>query len=598
MTALTPAQAAAWSEALTIWGVSMHAPELVADAHEGSFAWFTFPPQVFVDLAEARRDGVEGQLASIFAHEIGHHVLSPSTRTTGLKITQQIARAVAVSSAEPRSDLPAVARSLGNLWSDMLINVRVARRQAQLRPDVEPEMIGVWRRLAARPATTLSWWVVLRAYELLWALPDGTLAGDRPHAERPWTIRRRASSERSDGPPPDPALDAELVAETVRTFATDPVAGALRWGMIMAAYLDRPVPLGGCAGEADAAPPTAAELTEVLRDPRLQERPVHPALVAAGRAGEVSPTDQTGGSVGQGYGLADTLALWASAEPEAVVRAWYEAEARRWVRPLQAPAPVGVARAGLPGALEVWEVDEDPMTIDWPATLVAGPRVVPGVTTRRRTTLPDEPETRFAGIELDLYIDSSGSMLHPQNESPAVLAGTIVVGSVLRAGGRVRVTSFSGTGEVTSTTDFTRRGGDAMAALLTYFGGGTTFPLDLLARRYLGTPRTVPGRPAPHRHLLVLSDDGLASLFGQGQEAYAHVAAEVARRLDTGTLMVLDPRRTIAERAAAAGYAVSYLESMADAPPACARLAATIVLGPGRGTAGGRPRTGPGVRRG
>jgi len=548
----------------------------VDDAGQGSFAWFSFPPQVHVDLAEARRDGVEDQLASIFAHEIGHHVLAPSTRTAGLKITQQLARALAVGAAERRPDLGAVARRLGNLWSDLLINVRVARRQAQVHPDVEPGMITVWRRLSAPghgDAPTAAWWVVLRAYELLWSLPDGTLARDRPRP--PLAVPGPDGGVAS---PPDPALDAELLAETVRTFAVDPVGGALRFGMLMAPYVDAPVPTQACAGEADATPPTAAELAEVLRDPRLQEEPVHPAL--AGHAGPAPAGDATpGGSLGQGYGLADTLALWESADADVVVRAWYEAAARRWVRPLREPAPVAPSTADLPGALEVWGVDEDPTKIDWPGTLVGGPRVVPGVTTRRRTSLPDEPETRWEPVELDLYVDSSGSMRHPRDESPAVLAGAVVIGSVLRAGGRVRVTSFSGPGQVGGTRGPTRRAEDAMAALLTFFGGGTTFPLDLLAQRHLAAVRAVPGRPAPRRHLLVLSDDGLDSMFGEGQPAYAHVAAEVAARLDTATLMVQDPRRSIGGQALAAGYAVSYVDSMADAPEACARLAAAITGG-------------------
>lgn len=571
---LTPAQEAAWSEALALWGVRLRPPVLVADAHQGSFAWFSFPPQVHVDLAEARRDGVEDQLASIFAHEIGHHVLAPSTRVAGLTITQQMARAIAVGSVEPRPDLPALARRLGNLWSDLLINVRVARRQGQVHPDVEPGMVTVWRRLAASgPAPSTLWWLVLRAYELLWSLPDGTLASDRPRTPVP-----AAGPDGRPSTPTDPALDAELLAETVRTFAVDPVGGALRFGMLVAPYLDAPVPVQACAGEADAAPPTAAELAEVLRDPRLQEEPVHPAL--AGRRGAAPAGDgRAEGSSGQGYGLAQTLELWSSADPDAVMRAWYEAAARRWVRPLREPAPTRPAPPDLPGALEVWDVDEDPTLIDWPATLVGGPRVVPGVTTRRRTTLPDEPEPRWTGVELDLYVDCSGSMRHPSHESPAVLAGAIVIGSVLRAGGRVQVTSFSGPGQVAGTAGPTRRAEDAMAALLTFFGGGTTFPLDLLAQRHLGVERSVPGRPSPRRHLLVLSDDGLASLFGAGQPAYAHVAAEVARRLDTATLMVEDPGHRIDEEARAAGYDVSYVDTMEDAPAACARLAAVITGG-------------------
>lgn len=583
---LSVAQRAAWADALALWDVRLGSPTPRPDAHQGSFAWFSFPPQVFFDLPEAERLGVADRLESIFAHEIGHHVLSPSTRLTSLKITQQLARALTVSLPDRVGPIAAEAADLANLWSDLLINVRVAARQGQRNPGSEPEMIALWRVLGRQPSGSTLWWVVLRAYEVLWSMPTGVLAGPHPPP---------AGLVAYEGQPPDPALDATLLAETVRTFATDPVRGALRFGMLMAPYLAEPPPRrprramaagaagpGGCGGSLDGQPPTLAELEQILGDARLQEAPEHPALAAARRAGlaDVSPPDpaaEVGAPSGQGYGLAETLALWSSADPDAVTAAWYAAAARRWVRPILAPVRAGVAEV-LRGPAELWESDEDLDLIDWPATLIASPRVVPGVTTRRQADLPDTPPPRTEGIELDLYLDSSGSMPEPREGSPAVLAAMIVTGSVLRSGGRVRVTSFSGPGEVAGTGGFTRHRPEAVNALLTYFGGGTTFPLDLLARRYLarGATGLTGGR---RRHLLVLSDDGLTSMFGEGQPAYAEVAARVATRLDTATLIVQDSAHEVEPFAHAAGYQVAYLESMADAPAACAKLAAAVFGG-------------------
>jgi hypothetical protein len=119
---------------------------------------------------------------------------------------------------------------------------------------------------------------------------------------------------------------------------------------------------------------------------------------------------------------------------------------------------------------------------------------------------------------------------------------------------------------------FTRDRLEIMRQLTTFFCGGTSFPLDLLADRY------PPGERDRDelRHLVVLSDDGLASLFGAGQEEYAGVAAAVRRRLDTATLLVQDRSRSVAGPAAEAGYAVDYLDTMSDAPAVCTRLAAHI----------------------
>lgn len=111
-----------------------------------------------------------------------------------------------------------------------------------------------------------------------------------------------------------------------------------------------------------------------------------------------------------------------------------------------------------------------------------------------------------------------------------------------------------------------------MRQLTTFFGGGTVFPLDLLADRY--PPGERDGDEL--RHLVVLSDDGLMSLFGSGQEEYAGVAAAVRRQLATAALLVQDRSRSVAAPAAEAGYGVDYLDNMADAPAVCARLAAHI----------------------
>lgn len=345
----------------------------------------------------------------------------------------------------------------------------------------------------------------------------------------------------------------------------------MTFGMVLVPYLvlesmipeGETLPGGGCA-EQDGAPATATELAQVLADPRLDEPPIHPAAAAVG----APAPDQ---APGQSYGVAQTLALFSGSDPNAVMLAWYEAQARPWIRPLLQSGR-GVAEQGIPGPLETWELGDDATELDWPATLAVNPVVVPGVTTRRRTQLPDDPVATIEAVTLDLYIDSSGSMPHPDRGSSAVLAGMILVLSVLKGGGRVRVTSWSGRGQVAGDSVYTRDRLEIMRQLTTFFGGGTVFPLDLLADRY--PPGERDGDEL--RHLVVLSDDGLMSLFGSGQEEYAGVAAAVRRQLATAALLVQDRSRSVAAPAAEAGYGVDYLDNMADAPAVCARLAAHI----------------------
>jgi hypothetical protein len=622
---LDDAQRAAWQSAQALWGVRLHDPRLEPGAAKSSFAWFSFPPQVCVDPTEARRHGVDGFYESIFAHEIGHHVLSPSTRIDSFTITQQLARAIGATGRDRMPDPDGQAHRLSNLWSDMLINTRVAEMQRKRdgASAGDPEMIGMWRVLSVEPPADQLWWVVLRAYEIIWGRPAGFLcpadppprsvthrqlppptvpAATKTEEQRVKAVEAAAAADAriaaearwAELVTTNPPLDASLLAETVRTFADDPVSGALRFGMIMAPYLitddvrgglsrSSGAPAGGgCAGQAGGTAPTGAELERVLGDPRLSEVPEHPAVTkarnAAPGAGEPrEPVDDTGDAVdglGQGYGLAETLALYSSSNTDDVVAAWYLTAARRYVRPLTQPsARPQTLDETIPGALEQWNIDDDIAAIDWSASLSRSSTIVPGVTTRFRDVLPDAPPDARESVQLDIYIDSSGSMASPQRESPGVLAGTILILSVLRGGGRARVTSFSAAGEVAGGERFTRDRAELMRDLTFYFGHGTTFPLDLYGRRYSDSSRSRRvGGTVTRNHVVVLSDDGLQSMFGAGQPQYADVARQVRRRLETATLVVQDVSHRLTGPATEAGYDVEYIDSMSDAPVACARL--------------------------
>jgi hypothetical protein len=108
---------------------------------------------------------------------------------------------------------------------------------------------------------------------------------------------------------------------------------------------------------------------------------------------------------------------------------------------------------------------------------------------------------------------------------------------------------------------------------MSFFGGGTTFPIDLYAQRHLATR---PGGTTRQRHVVVLSDDGLTSLFGAGNPEAEGVAAAVRATLTTATLVLMDRRHQVEGLAAEAGYDVIYVETMDDAPRACAQLARTL----------------------
>ncbi len=611
--ALTPETREAWDRALTTWGVRLADPRLSpgAAADAGAPAWFSFPPSITVDPQYLADHGVSDELESIFAHEIGHHVLAPSTRVDSLKIRHQMARSL--DAALARQPQQREVSFLANLWTDLLVNTRLVRLQrTDGAPPADVGIVRLSQALFSGAGHNRLWWVYLRTCELLWQLPAGSLCAQEPPpapvidaaeateeadasmsrvAERHRQLEkalRAARAERvridaqlSGATTANPVVDAVLLAETVRMFAADPVSGAARFGVITAPYfrdIDAAVRAGD-TGSSDAVrggcadgqePPTPEELGRILADQRMKDDlPPHPgSLDADGETPDDAEMAEDAASGGQAFDVAQTLSIYDDLPESAVLAAWYRSEAARWVRPYTRTVP-SHPDGGIPGPVELWE-NGDPLTeLDLPLTLRSGV-VIPGVTTRRRSQLDDEPIVQETSIDLDLYIDSSGSMLRPSVGSPAVLAGTILALSVLRGGGRLRVTSFSGPGQVAGMPRFGRDSSEIISALCAFFGKSTSFPLDLYGSRYAKLPAPT---AALQRHVVVLSDDGLVSMFGMGNEPYADVARDVRRKLTTGTLVLMDRTRRTAEVAHASGYDVIYLDTMADAPGVCTTLA-------------------------
>jgi len=141
-------------------------------------------------------------------------------------------------------------------------------------------------------------------------------------------------------------------------------------------------------------------------------------------------------------------------------------------------------------------------------------------------------------LDLDLYVDSSGSMPNPKRlVSFLTLAGAILCLSALRAGARVKVTLWSGKYQVTKTAGFVRDARAALEVLTGYYGGGTQFPIHELRETY--RQRLAGARPA---HILIISDDGVSTLFDrdeQGNDGW-RVAAEALQCAGAGGTLLLN----------------------------------------------------------
>lgn len=494
---------AAWPPALAAWSrfTRLRSPQLCLTADEarqagltGSFAMIRLVDQsVVVSLPAVVEAGVEPYAVEVLAHEIGHHVLAPATLTDHARTLARMRRALPTVEAE--------APMIANLYTDLLINDRL-QRAAGLR------MADVYRALARRGgAGGAVWAVYTRIYEILWSLERGALGGG-------------ATDDAQEG-------DAMLGARLVRSFARDWLEGAGRFAALLLPYLlndktSRPL-IGRLLDTRHAGRGgDPAGLTGV--DPGEVNGVLHPAEDPA-LTGEEVPSAGDDTSAPPREIAAHAPASGQAREPfqfgeilrasgleindhEAAVRYY-----RERAQPHLVPFPTRRLPAStdpLPEGLEPWEIGDALDAADWIQSVLQSPYVVPGMTTVQRVWGTSEgAEPAREPLDLDLYVDCSGSMPNPQHlVSYPTLAGAILALSALRAGARVQATLWSGTHEVASTPGFVRDERAILRVLTGYFGGGTAFPIHVLRETY--SSRTLSDRPV---HLLVISDDGVTTMF-------------------------------------------------------------------------------------
>lgn len=489
---------------------------------DGSFAMIRLTDQlVVIDLQQVVEHNLADLALEIMGHEIGHHILCPATLTDQGRML-----------ARMRWALPGVentAPAVANLYADLHINDRL-QRSSGLRLD------EVYRRLAAAapeaPATDL-WRLYQRIYEILWALRRGDLA---------------------PGPLPDRIEgDAQLGSRLIRAYRTDWMDGAAGFAALCLPYLtkdqDAQQVLAGWGDSLHAAggavPPG---LTDIDRDE--QRAPLHPAndprvtddAEPAAPESAAGPATGPAGARGQArepfeYGeLLRAMGLDLS-DHDVAVR-YYREAAQRHLIPFPS-RPACTAGDVVPEGVTPWTLGEPLSDIDWLRSVVRSPCVIPGVTTVKRVMAAQEGDfERPEPLDLDLYIDSSGSISNPQvTLSFLALAGAIIALSCLRAGGRVQATLWSGAREFDTTDGFITDTDRILRIVTGYIGGATAFPIHLLRDTY--AERTERDRPV---HLLVISDDGVTTMFANDERGGdgVTIARDALARARGGGTMVLN----------------------------------------------------------
>lgn len=517
---------AAWPQALESWSryTRLRDPRLCASTVEaakeglsGSFAMIRLLDQsVVIDLQAVRANHLEDYAVEILAHEIGHHVLAPATALEHFRLIARMRKALP---GEERH-----AAMVANLYTDLCINDRL-QRQAGLR------MADIYRLLRQHKTgdkgTAPLWVLYMRIYEHLWQIERGQLAGA--------TI--------------DAALDTDawLGARLIRVYGSDWMKGAGRFAALLLPYLlteKEPAALrawhdtGAAAEGCDPDGLLGAEVEEI-------EDALHPVLdprITGDAVG--TPKDQprnahSRGQLREPFEYGEILKVGGiKLSDHAIAMRYYRERAMPYLVPFPTRPRPRLPEPELEG-IEPWEVGDPLDQIDWLQSLTLSPFVVPGVTTMRRTfDAPPFEERAPLPVDLDLYVDCSGSMPNPQvATSYTALAGAIVALSALRAGASVQVTLWSGKRQVMGTTGFVRDSDQILRVLTGYLGGGTCFPIHRLRDTYAGADRLA--RPT---HILMISDEGITTMFDQDERRASgwDIAANALAVAGAGGTMALN----------------------------------------------------------
>jgi hypothetical protein len=530
---------AAWPQALAHWSrfTKLTEPRWCFSTEDeqregltGSFAMIRLVDQaVVVSLSQVKSRKLERFAVEICAHEIGHHVYCPAHLNDHGRMLARIRRAL----PSRETEAPLVA----NLYADLLINDRL-QRSAGL------DMAGVYLALGKSDSSKV-WRLYMRMYEILWRLPKGDLGG----------ALKDARSE----------SDAVLGARLIRHYSREWLDGSGRFAALMLPYLLEEATERGkqvlrgwadtqAAGQGAEAPGGLAEISDEEANGAIHPA-LDPALSGIDEVGEegsahgsgtapndTPPSDEAAQKKSEGqyrepfeYGaLLRSLGMDLT-DHEVAARYYRERALPHLVRFPTRDSPRSADP--LPEGLDSWDIGQPLDQADWLESVFRAPQIIPGFTTVQRAwgvTEGENPERR--PLDLDLYVDCSGSMPNPQHSTSFItLTGAIIALSALRAGARVQATLWSGAGQFETTGGFVADWKPILRILTGYLGGGTAFPIHLLRDTY------PPNRPAKARptHILVLSDEGVDTMFAQderGNSGWDVARASLQRAGGGGTL--------------------------------------------------------------
>lgn len=464
-----------WNEALKLWSeyVKLSPAKFLftemEEQKEGlttSFAAIRLKDhRVLLSVNKIKSFQLEDFALEILGHEIGHHVYCPGDLVDQAKLVY------IASLAMPR--LNHLTPMVVNIYEDLFINDHL-KRQNHLR------MEEVYLKIGKQ--NDPFWNFYMRTYELLWALPSGTL-----------TEGKLCDQIQSD---------AALVSRMIRNFPNDWTKGMFDFASICFPYFfeqnqtSYSIHIQSLLDTLDAGkgmtPPPG--ITEVDIPSEL-----FPKETITGTKKNLTPAEYS----------AICKSLGIEADVSEITYRFYKDKSIPYLVPFPELRNPGAKEEILEGN-DLWDPGSPLEKINWLESTIKSPVVIPGYTTVEDVygeTISTEIQTN--PIDLDLFVDCSGSMPNPQTDlSYLTLAGSIIALSALKTGSAVRVTLWSGEKEFLTTNGFIRNEKEILKVLTGYFGGGTCFPLELLEEEYKVEPKR-------KKHILVISDDGIDTMFTQ-----------------------------------------------------------------------------------
>ena len=490
---------ALWPDAIETWSkyLKLSEPRFCITKEEetkehlsASFAMIRLDDHaVVISLRMVIENGLEEYPLEIMCHEIGHHVYCPADLTDHGRVIARI-----------RRGLPGYehhAPFIANLYSDLLINDKL-KREYNLHIDKVYEKIG-------QNSTDKMWTFYMRIYEILWGLTKTTLAKGEMDAIL-------------EG-------DAQLGNRLIRNFSKDWLNGAGRFAALCLPYLmenqgnemKKLMSVWADATEAGAGAGFPSGLTEVDEGELTGAK--HPSLDEADTTSK--PTEMTSeqaNSKGQHrepfeYGQI-LKALGMNMSDEDIKIQYYKERSTPHLIPFPTKENP-VSKEPLMEGVDIWDISSPIENIDWFQTAMRSPVVIPGFTTVEQTyglaegSLPEKEP-----VDLDIYIDCSGSMPNPgYNVSYLALAGTIITLSALRVGSRVQATLWSGAKQFITTNGFISDEKQLLKIVCGFIGGATAFPIHILRETY--SKRKPNSRKV---HILVVSDEGVTTMFDKDEK--------------------------------------------------------------------------------